>query len=1044
RGPVLADLHDATFVRDEAERLDELRFAATESRISAELDLGRHAASAPELEGLVATHPLRERLSGQLMTALYRCGRQADALSVYRRLRERLVEELGIDPSAELRELEQRILVQDATLMVADVGAARAGPVVGSVALPIPKALLNPALPLVGREDHLRVVDAVLEGVGTAKPQIVMLAGEPGIGKTRLLSEVAARAGARSLTVLYGRCYEEPFGAVAPLVEAVTPLLRASVNDGRLDRPIRSRSLLGRLFPDLPLQGVPEGPALDPAEEQARLLMGLIDLFEVLVEGRPTVLIVDDLHWADRTSMQALLRLASRIDQIPLLIIGAYRDGELTDGPLAPALDRMRREAELTVLSLTGLGPAEAEDLLEGLVGQVDETAVADLHSRTGGNPLFLSEYAHSIPALSEGHELPAADLAVPDGIRAVVRQRLDRLTPATADMLAVASVCGVEVDFATLATVVALDEDGLIAAVEEASTANLITEVPGNGERLAFTHALVRDTLYESFSSLRRRRLHRRVADHLDLAVVDDPRSVVEMARHLLASDPAADLQRVIGHAINAAQLSFDQLAFDQACDFYEQVLELLDQGASRSRDRSLDVLFGLARAQRATGLHDAARATCLRAISVARDLGPPDRFAEAVIEYLWFHPATPFVIQSTSKTTDDTKQVLDLLDEAREQMQGGPALLRALVGAHRSLLTTDDLERKRSLADSSVEDAEAAHAPGVLALAIHARLSARFDPDLAPDELGRVATRIEELAVEAGDVDRRATAMSMQVQSALEAGSPDRLDQAMTRFRSVASNSHVTLHHAYAESLEAMRALMVGSLGDVEQHSAKAVELSGNDENFVVGWAMQVVNARRQHGQLAEVLAPMVAFGQRFASNPAWTAALALIHVETGDTAEAQTTLAVAMDGFRAQARDSFWLVTAVLAAEAAFRVENSAAGAELAEVLLPFSGRGLVVGPSVVFLGAIDRYQGLAELARGDRPAAGDALSRATVFNRGIGAEPLVAHCLFEGALATSPEVAGPLVAEARSIAVRLGMQPLLERIGAAQLLGTPGRT
>ena len=176
------------------------------------------------------------------------------------------------------------------------------------------------------------------------------------------------------------------------------------------------------------------------------------------------------------------------------------------------------------------------------------------------------------------------------------------------------------------------------------------------------------------------------------------------------------------------------------------------------------------------------------------------------------------------------------------------------------------------------------------------------------------------------------------------------------------------------------------------------------------------------------------MVAFGQRFASNPAWTAALALVHIETSNAAAARVSLAEALDSFRSQGRDSFWLVCAVLMAEAAYRLEDAAVGRELAGVLEPFQGRGLVVGPSTVFLGAIDRYLGLAELARGDRDAARRALTQAASFNRAMGAEPLLAHCLFDGALAGTDEAASH-VAEARSIAVRLGMHPLLDRIESA---------
>ena len=223
---------------------------------------------------------------------------------------------------------------------------------------------------------------------------------------------------------------------------------------------------------------------------------------------------------------------------MPVLIVGAYPRQRARGRPPGAALDRMRREVELTVIPIAGLGRDETRDLLTGMLGEIDDALVTNLHTRTIGNPLLLRIRAIASDA-TVGHAPPALDGGVPEGIPAVVRQRLDRLSPTTANMLALASVCGSELDFATLVTIAELDEDDLIAAVEEASSANLIVELPGDGERIAFTHTLVRDTLYESFSSLRRRRLHRRVADHLIYAVSNDPRSIVELARHLLASDP-------------------------------------------------------------------------------------------------------------------------------------------------------------------------------------------------------------------------------------------------------------------------------------------------------------------------------------------------------------------------------------------------------------------------------------------------------------------------------------------------------------------------
>ena len=803
------------------------------------------------------------------------------------------------------------------------------------------------------------------------------------------------------------------------------------------DRLIRGRTQLRRLLKDLPPGPGDEAAVIDPEEEQARLLAGLTDLLEAVTENHPTLLVLDDLHWADRTTLQALLQLGAGLNGLPVAVIGAYRDSELVTGLLAPALDRLRREIPLEIVPLVGLELSEAAELVGQLVDDLDAAVISELHARTDGNPLFLSEFTRrfaDVEALHGGHDdLRPLLQEVPEGVRSVVRQRVQQLQPATADMLAVASVVGLEFDFDTLEPLVGLEDDTLFDAIEEATAAHLILEVPGKRARLAFTHALVRDTMYESFSSVRRRRLHRRVADQLERDASTKPRSVIQVARHLLASDPAADVERVVEHAVRAAEVSADGLAFDQASDFYEQALDVLAEGARLDRRRSFEVLLGLARSRRATGLNDAAREACLRAVSTARDLGDPELFATAVLEFLWFHPATPFVIRSTTKVTEDTKQLLSLLDEAYEQLDGCSDALQAAVCAHMSLVT-DDLERKATLADAAVAHAERSGSEKALALALHAQLGAQFDPGNPPSELRGTAERIGELARVGGDVERQAFAAALQVQCALEEGAPEGLDGAVQTYREVTGMFHLPLYQAFAESLEAMRALMSGAFSEAERHSLAALELSGNDENFVVGWAMQSLMVRRQRGGLAEVLDPVASFAERFANNPAWLAVLALVHAETGDTDKARPELAEATRGFRTQDRDSNWLVSAAVIAETAWTLDDQAAGAELAEVLEPYSGRGLVAGPAVVFLGALDRSLGLARLAAGDRNRASDALSRAVSFHRRMNAEPLLALSLFEHTLAVESDGRTTPAREASEIATRLGMTPLQTRIAA----------
>ncbi|MGZ4799729.1 MAG: ATP-binding protein [Acidimicrobiia bacterium] len=903
----------------------------------------------------------------------------------------------------------------------------------------LPAPLARPWGPLIGREVELAALERAFDAALGQEPRIVMVAGEPGIGKTRLLAAAAQRAHERGLSVLYGRCPEEAFGALAPFVEALTPVLPTLTAGGVFTRPIRGRSQLRRLLRDLPSGAGDEAGAVDPEEEQARLLAGLADVLEAVTEHRPTVLILDDLHWADRTTLRALLQLGAGLDRMSVSVIGSYRDNELVTGLLTPALDGLRRQAVLETVPLLGLELSDVGALVGPLAGHFDAAVIGELHARTDGNPLFLSEFARRFAEV-EGNEGGPVDIlpllrGIPEGVRSVVRQRVQQLQPDTADMLAVASVVGFEFEFGTLEPIVSLEDDALFDAIDEATAAHLIAEVPGERERFAFTHALVRDTLYESFSSLRRRRLHRRVADQLQGDAEAGAKNIIQIARHLLASDPAADVERVVEHAVRAAEASTESLAFDQATDFYEQALDVLAEGARLDRRRSFEVLLGLATARRATGLHDLAREACLRAVETARELGDSQLFVTAVLEFLWFHPATPFVIRSATKITDDTKQLHDLLDEAAAQLDGCSERLQAAVLAHMSFLTSDDLESKRVLAEDAVARAERSGADAVLALALHAQLSARFDASIPPTELRLSAQRIEELAAAGGDVDRQAFGVVLQVQSALEEGVLEHLEVAIQKYHAVTDLYHFPFYQSFAESLAAMRSLLEGSFEDAEQHSSAALELSGNDDNAVVGWAMVSVMVRRQRGGLAEVLGFVESFAERFANNPGWLAVLALLHAETGDADRARLELADALCGFRAQGdRDSNWLVCAGAIAETAWLLEDKATSADLAEVLKPFSGLGLVAGPAVVFLGAVDRSLGLARLAAGDRDGAREALSRAVSFHRRIGAQPFLALSLFEYALAAESDHEVTSLGEAKEMAQRLGMVPLENRIEA----------
>ena len=345
----------------------------------------------------------------------------------------------------------------------------------------------------------------------------MLLAGEPGIGKTRLLAEAGRLAHKRGRPVLYGRCYEEQVAPYEPFAEA-----------------------LG-------------------AETFARLLGDAHDerwrLFEAIgarVEG--TLLLLDDLHWADAGTLRLLAHLLRRPK--PPVVLGAYRDTEIArTHPLAGVLADLRRDGLVERVPLRGLDEAAVAEL----VGDADRAAA--LHRETGGNPFFVEQV------------LEADDDAIPEGVKDVLGRRLSRLAPETGRALSVAAVAGQEFDLALLEAVLGGDA---LPALEEATAAQMVRE-QGPG-RYAFAHALVRETLYDELSLTRRVRTHRALADALAQVPAH---SIAELAHHRLQADApgAAD------SALAAAREAMLALAYEEAASLCERALEAVEDGRLRAK---------------------------------------------------------------------------------------------------------------------------------------------------------------------------------------------------------------------------------------------------------------------------------------------------------------------------------------------------------------------------------------------------------------------------------------------------------------------------
>ena len=502
RGPALADLAYEPFAQREIARLDDLRVTAHELLIEARLALGAHAEVVGQLEKLISEHPYRESLRAQLMLALYRCERQADALQAFQEARRTLVEELGIEPGERLRELERAILAQDQSLQL--VVAAK--PAAAEHAAAAPRSVF------VGRERELAELSEGLDDAFAGRGRLFLLAGEPGIGKSRLAEELVAQARARGARVLVGRCWEAG-GAPAywPWVQALRPHVRGEEPDTLRAQLGAGAADLARFLPDLRARfpDLPEPPSSESEAARFRLFDATVGFLRRASESRPIVLFLDDLHAADAPSLLLLRFLARQLGSTRMLLLGAYRDVDpLPRQPLTEMLAEVAREPGTRRLPLGRLSEGDVAEYVDLTApGIASAHLVAALSEETEGNPLFVGEIVRLLSV--EG--VRSEGLAIPQSVRDVIARRLTHLSDTCNRVLVLASVLGREFALDALDRLAGVSEDELLDALDEATAARVVSDMAGAPDRLRFAHVLIRDTLYEGLTTARRGRLHRR-----------------------------------------------------------------------------------------------------------------------------------------------------------------------------------------------------------------------------------------------------------------------------------------------------------------------------------------------------------------------------------------------------------------------------------------------------------------------------------------------------------------------------------------------------
>jgi DNA-binding SARP family transcriptional activator/tetratricopeptide (TPR) repeat protein len=863
RGDALSDCRDdSEEISAAAVRLDELRLNAIEDHIDAQLALGRHAAVIGDLESLVVRFPLRERMWGALMIGLYRAQRQADALRAYQRARDVLVERLGVEPTAELRRLETAILEGDPSLDL--VVVRRASPASERL---VGWATSGPAF--VGRDSELTSLKDLWTGARDGQRQIVMISGEPGIGKTRLAAEVALHAHGDGARVLYGRCDEGLGVPYQPFVEALREYVEAC-DDDELERGLgRYPNELVRLVPELATRMTEVAPPLhsDPATEQYRLFEAVVEWLAAAVDRNPVVLVLDDLHWAAQPTV-LLLRHVMRSERAGrLMMLTTYRPSELDRAhPLAEMLADVHVSApapQLDRVELRGLDASAVAAFVEAASGQdLDEAGqrfAESVHLETAGNPFFVSEIVRSLweSAETDPSGLPADpapvesawpdDVRIPSAARDVVLRRVDRLSDNARQVLTLAAVVGSEFDVELFEPLGERDLDALLRTLEEALDAGLIDEAGRN--RFSFAHAIVRGALYDRLSETRRVHLHGRVADAIESVYASELREhLSELAYHYAD----ANSHKAVPYAIDAAQVALDRLAFEDAvtvCRRGLAAVERADDGPV-SPSEECDLLFALGRAELASG-HLRGRGTLLRAYEVARELNDARRQAASVL-------AINRGFFARIGRTD--RDLVDAIEHAIEVQPPGDTteLAELLATLASELVWADDGERRFELSDRAVAMARRIGNPRTLARVLMLRSMTIPAPDTLPERLS-VSSELLDLGEELGDPAITFDTAFSYSGTAWEVGDVPTINLMEEIATALAAELRQPRLEWQASFMRTARRLLEGELDEAERNAGLTLELgrrAGLDGEAFIFYTEQLLEIRRWQRRLGELI--------------------------------------------------------------------------------------------------------------------------------------------------------------------------------------------
>jgi RecA/RadA recombinase len=896
----------------------------------------------------------------------------------------------------------------------------------GPVPIPPLLARLEPR-PFVGRAAQLAQLHASWEEISLGQARVIALVGEPGIGKTRLIARVAARAHADGGVVLYGRADEESVSPYQPFVEALRHYAahRAGLTD-EIQLPAAAAEELARLVPELFSRTARTVVRAEDTRERSRheLFDAIARLLLHAAGSQRLLLALEDLHWADVPTLLLLRHLLRRGAASRLLIVATYSDLEAdTGGPLGHVLADFRREAGMETIPLKGLCRSETAALVAAHArgGYADRALASRLFDQTGGNPFFIEELLHSPPG---------ARVAVPEGVKGVIGRRLDRLTPATLETLTLAAVLGCDFRLASLqAVVVEQTQDELLASLEAAVAARLILEDPDEVDRFSFTHALVRQTLYERPIASRRLRLHGCVAVALECA----PLAVhpAELAHHYFQAREVGGAAKAIVYSLKAAKASQEAHAYEDAAAHYERALVALELVNHEDAAARCDVLLALGAARWRASERDP-RASYAEALELARRLDSSDRLARAVLGAggRFYAPGATDVAY------------IDLLEEALAALEPGDSVLRVKLLARlaEKLVFAQPAQRAAELAAEAIGMARRLGEAEALAAALMGHHAALLDTEHAR-ERRRVGEEALALAGELGALELGALGRHWLLYDLAELGELEEAHRRQAELDQIADELQQPLYRHSSLAWHCVWAGLAGRFEKAERIARESVRLAehAGAPDAHAHFTAQLVALRREQGRLRELLPELERLAGTDPAASAWCSVLPLAYLEAGDRTRAEGAYESALGGGVATApRSLFWLTAVGSLAEAAAQLGDPDGAALLYTALEPYADH-LMQWSFTGNAGSVHRVLGRTAAMAGWHDRALAHFEAAIGRHVALGAAALLARTrcdygefLLHGTHA-EPDRAHRLLRQAGLNARRLGMAGIAARAG-----------